>query len=142
MRWLLLLCVFGTPVAAQQAPTGDDAKALLFAVRKKVMQTVNRLPKDMCTETIDRSTFLPEADLLSRSYDDFASRRKKADSRMRKYKSDRLRLDVATSIGAEMYSWAGENRFEERSGRFGSRGSYIGGRPSRFSKFHSRVRRG
>jgi predicted ATPase len=114
MRWLLLLCISNAPVAAQRDSTRDEAKALLFEVRKKVMQTVNRLPKYMCTETIDRSTFLPQANLVNRSCDDLASRRKKADWTVRKYKSDRLRLDVATASDTEMYSWAGENRFEDR----------------------------
>jgi hypothetical protein len=114
MRWLLLLCISNAPVAAQRDSTRDEAKALLFEVRKKVMQTVNRLPKYMCTETIDRSTFLPQANLVNRSCDDLASRRKKADWTVRKYKSDRLRLDVATVSDTEMYSWAGENRFEDR----------------------------
>jgi hypothetical protein len=68
---LWLLWVLATSLAAQQYPPGDDAKALLLEVRKKVMLTVNRLPKYMCTETIDRSTFKPEAKVVSGSCDDF-----------------------------------------------------------------------
>lgn len=112
---LLLLCALATSVAAQQYPPGDDAKSLLLEVRKKVMLTINRLPKYMCTETIDRSTFKPEAKVLGRSCDDLAIRRKQADWKVRLYTSDRLRLDVAISGVSEMYSWAGEDRFRDQS---------------------------
>ena len=115
MRALLLMWVSATCLAAQEHPRADDAKALLLEVRKKVMLTVDRLPKYMCTETIDRSTFRPEAKVFGRSCDDLASRRKKKDWRIRKDTSDRLRLDVAVSSDSEMYSWAGEDRFQDRS---------------------------
>jgi hypothetical protein len=92
-----------------------DAKWLLLQVRKKVMPTVDRVPKYMCTETIDRSMSRPEAKAFERSCDDLASLRKKTGWRVRKYESDRLRLDVAISSGGEMYSRAGEDRFQDRS---------------------------
>lgn len=115
MWWLSLLCIFASLVEAQQYPPHDDPKVLLFEVRKKVLQTVQRLPKYLCTETIDRSTFQPEATDRSRSCDDLASRRKKTDWRLHQDTSDRLRLDVAVSDHNEMYSWVGEDRFEDRS---------------------------
>jgi hypothetical protein len=116
MRILLqLLCLFPAPLAAQQYASGDDARALLLEVRKKVMLTVRRLPKYLCTETIDRVTFKPEARSLGRACDDLASRRKKPDWKIHKDTSDRLRLDVAISSTSEMYSWAGEDRFQDRS---------------------------
>jgi hypothetical protein len=115
MRSLLLLWISAACLAAQEHPRGNDAKALLLQVRKKVMLTVDRLPKYMCTETIDRSAFRPEARVSGRSCDDLASRRKKTSWRVHKYESDRLRLDVAISGGGEMYSWAGEDRFQDRS---------------------------
>jgi len=129
LRALLLMWVSATCLAAQEHPRADDAKALLLEVRKKVMLTVDRLPKYMCTETIDRSTFRPEAKVFGRSCDDLASRRKKKDWRIRKDTSDRLRLDVAVSSDSEMYSWAGEDRFQDRSlCRVGTARSYIDGR--------------
>ena len=114
--WLLLLfSVFVTSVAAQQDSPADDAKALLVQVRKKLMLTVNRLPRYMCTETIDRSTFRPKTKLKGVFCDDLAVLRKKTDWRVRENTSDRLRLDVAVSGRLEMYSWAGEGRFQDRS---------------------------
>jgi hypothetical protein len=115
MWLLLLLLLFATPVQAQQDSARDDAKALLLEVRKKVMLTVNRLPKYLCTETIDRSTFQPKAKVSVHSCDDLAGLRKKTDWSARIETSDRLRLDVAVSSDSEMYSWAGEDRFQDWS---------------------------
>jgi hypothetical protein len=112
---LLLLCAFATCVAAQQDFPADDANALLLHVRKNVTLTLERLPKYLCTETIDRSFFEAEADVTSASCDDIAKLRQEPDWSMRQYSSDRLRLDVAVSGGSEMYSWAGKARFHERS---------------------------
>lgn len=114
--WLLLLfSAFVTSVAAQQDSPADDAKALLLQVRQKLMLTVNRLPRYMCTETIDRSTFRPKTKLKGVSCDEVAVLRKKTDWRVREDTSDRLRLDVAVSGRIEMFSWAGEDRFQDRS---------------------------
>jgi hypothetical protein len=115
MRWLLPIYMLATSVAGQQYPLGEHAKALLLEVRKKVMVTLSRLPRYMCTETVDRATFRPEANVGGRSCDDLASRRKTADWKVLPYTSDRLRLDVAISGDSEMYSWAGEDRFQDRS---------------------------
>lgn len=92
-----------------------DAAKLLLDARKKVVQTIKRLPKYLCTETVDRSTFQSEVEVLSRSCDDLANRRKQAGWRIRKDTSDRLRLDVAVSGDSEMFSWAGENHFRNGS---------------------------
>jgi len=115
MRWLLLFCLFAISTEAAQDDARYDPKKLLLDVRQKVMATVNRLPKYMCTETIDRSTFQPEAKVTNHSCDDLAARRKKANWKIRRDASDRLRLDVAVSGGSEMFSWVGENSFEDRS---------------------------
>ena len=90
----------------------DDAKALLLAVRRKVMLTIQRLPRFLCTETIDRATFQPEANVNGLSCDELAGAKRRKRS---PYTSERLRLDVAVSNGGEMFSWVGENRFRDRS---------------------------
>ena len=115
MRLLLLLSVFAASVVAQQDSPEGDAKALLLQVRKKLMLTVNRLPRYMCTETIDRSTFRPKAKVRGVFCDDLARLRKQSDWKVRQDTSDRLRLDVAISGRIEMFSWAGEDRFQDRS---------------------------
>jgi hypothetical protein len=116
--WLIgLIGLIGSAVcsAAQERLNISDARALLLEVRRKVVLTVNRLPKYMCTETVDRSTFRPEVKVRGHSCDDLAGRRKRADWKVRKDASDRLRLDVAVSRENEMYSWAGEDRFGDGS---------------------------
>jgi hypothetical protein len=115
MRLFLLLWVFAGCTGARQNSAQEDAAKLLLNVRKKVAQTLTRLPKYLCTETVDRSTFQPEVEVLSRSCDDLASRRKRTAWRIRKDTSDRLRLDVAVSGDSEMFSWAGENHFQDGS---------------------------
>jgi hypothetical protein len=131
MRPLALVWAFATSLAAQQSSPADDGRTLLADVRKKVMLTLDRLPRYMCTETIDRSTFLPKKQLTKRQFrplgldpkeptparfvscEEIAALRRKADWQVLKDASDRLRLDVAVAAHSEMFSWAGENRFEE-----------------------------
>ena len=73
------------------------------------METVDRLPKYMCTQTIDRSQYEPAGGMGGHACE--LSER----NQLRLTTSDRLRLDVAISAGREMYSWVGESRFEDRS---------------------------
>jgi hypothetical protein len=112
---VLLLCVFMTSVEANQELRQEDARNILLEVRKKVTLTLERLPRYLCTETIDRSTFRAEANRPPSSCDDLAEQRKAADWKVRQGSSDRLRLDVAVSSAGEMYSWVGEHRFDDRS---------------------------
>ncbi len=102
-------------LAAAGSPGIEDGRALLLAVREKVMQTVYRLPKYLCTETVDRSTLQPDTTLPTISCDHLAGRRTKGSWPVHQTVSDRLRLDVAVSRDGEMYSWVGENHFEDRS---------------------------
>jgi hypothetical protein len=100
-----------------------DPGDLLQRVTKKVLETVGRLPKYMCTQTIDRSQYEPPAGAAGNSCGPATD----VDALLEislgveKHKplvlttSDRLRLDVAVSAGREMYSWVGESRFEDRS---------------------------
>jgi hypothetical protein len=89
---------------AQPGP-GD----LLQRVTGKVLDTVGRLPKYMCTQTIDRSQYEPAAGAAGHHCEPSARKQ------LIHTTSDRLRLDVAVSAGREMYSWVGESRFEDRS---------------------------
>jgi hypothetical protein len=113
--WVPLLCVFAATLEAQQYSSPDTPQGLLLQVRKKLMLTIERLPRYMCTETIDRSTFALRESLVRPSCDDLASRRKESGWRVRKRTSDRLRLDLGVTGDSEVYSWVGENRFRDRS---------------------------
>jgi hypothetical protein len=100
-----------------------DPGDLLRRVTTKVLDTVGRLPKYMCTQTIDRSQYEPPSGLAGHSCDRPAAvdALLEVSLGVEKHKplllttSDRLRLDVAISAGREMYSWVGESRFEDRS---------------------------
>ena len=111
MRRLLLIAA----LTAGQAFAVDDPEALLREVRKKVLATVTKLPRYLCTETIDRAIRKPAGSAAGVSCDDLAGLKKKGAERIREIVSDRLRLDVAVSADDEMYSWAGADRFGDRS---------------------------
>jgi hypothetical protein len=74
------------------------------------METVRRLPRYMCTETIDRTQFEPDIGRQGSACDQPSLQRK-----LRLAESDRLRLDVGVAANGEIYSWVGENRFDDRS---------------------------
>ena len=115
MRALLLLAVALTGGARAQPPPGD----LLQRVTQKVLDTVDRLPKYMCTQTIDR--FQYESHVTNQARNAEAPCDAASDpggsghAKARLFSSDRLRLDVAVTANQEMYSWVGESEFEDRS---------------------------
>ncbi len=113
MPLFLLLWAFGAAGTPQS--TAEQASALLSGVRKQVMKTLERLPKYLCTETVDRVVLEPDNNLKSRTCEDLAVRKKDGDIKLHKHTSDRLRLDLAIASDHEMYSWAGENHFDDRS---------------------------
>jgi hypothetical protein len=114
----VIVCLRAQP-GVQFLNPGD----LLQRVTTKVLETIGRLPKYMCTQTIDRLQYEPPSGLAGHSCESPAA----VDALLEislgveKHKplvlttSDRLRLDVAISAGREMYSWVGESRFEDRS---------------------------
>ena len=104
------------------AATEDDPQQLLAHIRQNILDTIRRLPRYVCRQTVDRTRYEP-------GDPDFATRRRSCDAmiaqskntkwRRRLSSSDRLRLDVVQSNGTpglvnEMYSWAGEDRFGSR----------------------------
>ena len=112
MRLPVVLCLLATSAEAQGDSAAEDARTLLLEVRKKVMLTIGRLPRYLCTETIDRATFQPDGNPVVRSCGELLGAKK---LKRRPSTSDRLRLDVAVSNGGEMFSWVGENHFHDRS---------------------------
>jgi hypothetical protein len=82
---------------------------LLRRVQAKVSDSINRLPRYMCTETVDRSRYQADAADRGSACDEGGAKR-----RMHLTTSDRLRLDVAMAAAVEMYSWVGESRFNDR----------------------------
>jgi hypothetical protein len=103
------------------------------------MQSVNRLPRYLCTETIDRSTFQPGAAVVLGSCKDLDSRKNQPDWRGRKEQSDRLRLDVAASVQTGCIpgrSFRGSDAWRPRSGS-----GHVDGRIFLLAPFDLRNRR-
>ena len=84
-----------------------SATDLLRRVQTRVAESLDRLPRYMCTLSIDRKVYRRnQGGTGSTVCDDTGSQRTLISS-------DRLRLDVAKS-NVEMYSWVGESQFEDR----------------------------
>jgi hypothetical protein len=103
--WTRLLLVFS--VAAGMRAQQDSAN-LLRLVQARVSDSLDRLPRYMCTQTIDRTVYWPDVDVAGSACNEGSAQRK-----THLATSDRLRLDVAKS-DVEMYSWVGESRFNDR----------------------------
>jgi hypothetical protein len=124
MQWLPAVCA-AVLLFRAAAQAQDDAADLLRRVRRTVMGTVEGLPKYVCTQTIDRARYEPDARYLpdsrtrSMSCDSLAARVNSATWKRQLSSLDRLRLDVAVTrsrpgLDSEMYSWAGEEHFDVR----------------------------
>jgi hypothetical protein len=88
----------------------QDPISLLRVVRTKIADSLDRMPKYMCTETVDRSMFASDVqESESKACEERPGRRS-----THLTSSDRLRLDVAMAAAVEMYSWVGESRFSDR----------------------------
>ncbi|HXP86708.1 MAG TPA: hypothetical protein VN841_18400 [Bryobacteraceae bacterium] len=113
---LLFLCSFAAVIQPAAWAQAADPRDLLLRVRGNVTGTMERLPKYMCSLTIDRSQYAPSPIRTTPSCDELVSQQNKGQSKPRLLETDRLRLDVAIGAGAanEIYSWVGEARFDDR----------------------------
>ena len=111
-RVILLWVMFAGTSVAQTDPV-----ELLRQIRHRVAEGVSRLPRYMCTETVDRSSFRPSEPVgkrARRSCPDVLDGGEKSPQKLRLFSSDRLRLDVAIADNSEMYSWVHEDSFGDR----------------------------
>lgn len=111
---LLLLLSLAAPLPAQEAPAREDPRELLLRIRARVMETVNRLPKYMCTQTIDRVRNEPAPTFRPPPCDALLRFKNAGTLKVHPVESDRLRFDVGIAGTREIYSLAGENRFDDR----------------------------
>ncbi len=115
---VLLLCGGAVRIQGQ-----DNAKSVLVLARRSVMDTLERLPKYVCTQTIDRNRYEPDGARYAldskhqvHTCGEISTDDSSAMWKRRLSSSDRLRLDVAVNrvragLDREMYSWAGEDHF-------------------------------
>jgi hypothetical protein len=103
LRFLLAFSI-ATCMRAQQDPMD-----LLRRVQAKVVDSLDRLPRYMCTQTIDRVRYEAEANAHGSACGESPTPRS-----THLAVSDRLRLDVGIAATREMYSWVGESRFNDR----------------------------
>jgi hypothetical protein len=88
----------------------ESSVELLLSARAKIMDSLNRLPRYMCTQAVDRTMYEPDVPERAGSACDEGRRPR---SKHLVY-SDRLRLDVAIASSGELYSWVGEHKFSDR----------------------------
>jgi len=102
-RLLLALCL-AVGVQAQ-----EDPMDLLRRVQTRVADSADRMPRYMCTQTIDRALYERDVHDRKSACDEGPVRR-----RAHLTSTDRLRLDVGMTATAEIHAWVGENRFHDR----------------------------
>ncbi len=91
-----------------------DPSDLLLRVRDRVLNTADRLPRYLCTQTVDRWQYEPGGIRTIPDCETMGRERGKQFP-MVLTTADRLRLDVGVAQGNEAYSWVGENRFGDRT---------------------------
>ena len=105
----VLICSFVSVLYAQESGEGSLAQ-----VRAKVANIVGRLSNYMCTETIERTSYVLRSEPKASCAGLLA-----VEGHGQLVSSDRLRLDVGSSKSAtlsnEFYSWAGENHFSDQT---------------------------
>ena len=92
-----------------------DPSELLLRVRENVVNTLDRLPRYMCTQTIDRSVYEPTRHEVETKACDDPQRSPDTKRKLVRTMADRVRLDVGMAARGEVYSWVGESRFRNRS---------------------------
>jgi hypothetical protein len=89
-RFAILAWALAPAGFAQASPS-----ATLEAIRRRVVEGLERLPNYICRQTVERYVRPPDAKRYTRE--------------------DTLRLDVLLIEGKELYTWPGSTRFEEKA---------------------------
>ena len=93
-----------------------DNDALLLKARTKVVESIAKLPKYTCVQTIHRSRFDPLYGSRKKGCSHMEQDAGKRQSQWLAW-TDQLRLDVTISDGAEIFSWAGAREFQSSDAR-------------------------
>ncbi len=114
----LLMCGIAI-CSAQQKPEGLPPgtlapEDLLSSLRHKLMDTIGRLPRYMCTQSVERYRYESKKPSDAECGPSRNAETRSTKAKLRLVSSDRLRLDVAVGATREIYSWPGENHFDDR----------------------------
>lgn len=114
MRSLFCFIVLiATPPAWPQVQA--EPSAVLGCTREKIQQTIRRLPKYICTQTLDRTYFTPkQQNYHGLSCDEISGAKSRHSYRLTRTSNDRLRLEVIAADGHEILSWPGSKKFDDR----------------------------
>ena len=107
VSWIL----FGSTLSL----AADDQAEALRQIRQRIADNIRQLPNYLCTETVERQYLQIDPSQpgeTAYTCEDFATR---STDGLKLRSSDRLRLDVTLASAGEMYSWVGEDRFDDRS---------------------------
>ena len=102
MRLAVALFLVSAAMAADSLVSAN-AQQLFDRVREKVLENTRRVPRYTCTQTIDRTEYLPR-------YRAIPARCEALPGNVSWH--DRLRLNVAIIDGKETFAWAGARQFE------------------------------
>ena len=111
MRYLLILAFF----LRLAAGTEHDPAEVLSRAARKVAATTRHIPNYTCVETVSRQYFRPAANTHPRGCEAVlqARRHPTLDMDLRRFATDRLRLDVSMTRTGEIFSWVGANEFDD-----------------------------
>jgi hypothetical protein len=102
------------PLVAACAAAQPGAVEVLARFGEMVRGNASRIPNYTCVETIERQYYRSRLAAAPRNCDDLAAARNRRGYKLTLESTDRLRLEVRAGLRAEMYSWPGANRFEDR----------------------------
>ena len=110
----LLAVASAVSLAAQQQAADRTPAEVLREATSKVRERRVQSRRYTCVETVERNTYLPAAATLERPCATVLAARVKPtlDMVLRRFATDRLRLDVTLARQGEMYSWVGASHFE------------------------------
>ena len=87
-----------------------DSREILVNARHKILESVDRLPRYMCIETVERYRYTTNIRRHLSACDEPSQK----DRQLTLSTQDRLRLDVAISPTREMFAWHGAKEFDDR----------------------------
>ncbi len=111
----ILLAVIASGICGGQQPQTDPMQ-LLVEVRRKIAESTSRMPRYLCTETVERrKSQLGSGSNWDKPCSETIAAIVGHSKRLRLLSADRLRLDVAVIDRNEIYSWVGEGKFGDQS---------------------------